>query len=137
MSDISIGCLAIFREEVGWGDRDEPDRYGLYRIMRATPSRFYFGHVAGTNFSDTSLFNDAGRPFNHHSEAWLDKGIALRRAVAWIADAGCYEAIVERHQELIRKGREAREDYSNTLEEARKDYVKSLGNMGEVYDRGE
>ncbi len=79
-------------------------RYGLFEIVRETKTRYYFDHVGGDDLNaQYSPNNRPGGAFNYHSERWLDKEHAKRRAVAWVSDTSGYNEIIQSHDRMCRR----------------------------------
>lgn len=72
--------------------RDETG-YGLFKIVKETPSRWTFECVAGEHFR-------CGHVFNYHRTPWLAKWMARNMAVGWIDDPDMFDSVVAAHREM-------------------------------------
>jgi len=67
--------------------------YGLFKIARETKTRWYFEHVAGTDYTK-------GRVFRYHDKPWLHKYGARRKAITWVEDPSMFDSVVEAHKDM-------------------------------------
>ena len=106
---------------------EKPRTYGGFKIVRETPTRYYFEHVIGDTLN--CYAGGPGNAFDYHKGYWLAIKVACQRRIGIVSDEEGYDALIESHRAFDERINERREAHDAEMRELKKSYLESTSNI--------